>query len=94
MTSTVSNIEGRIRTETVVPANPVAGDMYYDTTNERLMRFNGTYWSGVLFTISTSTSTTISTSTTLTTSTSVTTTSSSTTRSTSTSISTSTTTTL
>lgn len=104
MTSNIGSLEAQFRTEAAVdPANPVVGDMYYDTTNNRLMRYDGAKWTGLAFTTSTSTTTTsTSTSTTSTssststtsTSTSTTSTSTSITTSTSTSTSTSTTTTL
>lgn len=91
-----SQLESRIRELTSNPSNPDAGDLYYDTTNNRLMRYNGSYWAGLGFTTSTSTSTTSTSTSTSTTSTSTSTTSTSTSTSltTSTSITTSTTTTL
>lgn len=92
------SLQSKIRQLTTAPDEPVAGDMYYDTTLNRLYIYNGSAWKYAGFTTTTSTSTsTTSTSTstsTTSTSTSTTSTSSSTTISTSTSISTSTTTTL
>lgn len=94
MTTQHGSFEGRIRTGTTNPTNPRAGDMFYDTSNDRLMRFDGLKWTGVQFGTTTSTSTSTTTSTSTSTSTSTTSTSSSTTTTTSTSTSTSTTTTL
>src|SRR3990172_2959505 len=90
MTSKFSSIIGHLPKGTSDPSSPSVGDEYYDTGNNRWMRWDGVQWRGLAFTTSTSTSTT-----TTTTSTSTTTTSSSTsttTTSTSTSTSTSTTT--
>jgi hypothetical protein len=94
MTATLNSIESKIRTGTSNPTNPNAGDMYYDTTNNRLMRYNGSYWTGLGFALSTSTSITTSTSTSTSTSSSTSITTTSTSQTTSTSTSTSTTTTL
>ena len=70
MTTLHGSLESKFRTEAGVnPISPVEGDMFYDTTNNRLMRFDGTRWRGLGFTTSTSTTTT-STSSSTTTSTS------------------------
>ncbi len=96
MSTTYRSIEAKFKTGTSNPTNPEAGEMYYDTANNRLMRFNGSYWTGVGFntTTSTSSTTTSTSTTTTTTSTSTTTTTTSTSTSSSTSTTTSTTTTL
>ena len=87
-----NSLESKFRSEESQPSSPKVGDVYFDTENNRLMRFNGAYFSGIVFGTTTSTST--STSTTTSTSTSTTSTSSSTTTTMSTTTSTSTTTTL
>lgn len=94
--TTFSSLEAKFRTGTTDPTSPNVGDLYYDTTNNRLMRYDGAKWTGAQFntSTSTSTSTTTSTSTSTTTSTSITSTSTTTSTSTSTSTTTSTTTTL
>lgn len=85
----ITNITGRIRTQTGAPADPVVGDEYFDLGLMSWMRWTGNNWLGFQFTTSsTSTSTTTSTST------STSTTSTSTSSSTSTTTSTSTSTTL
>src|SRR3990167_628014 len=91
MSTTFGQLEGALRRGTSDPVSPAAGDMYYETTNNRWMRYDGTVWRGLAVTTSTSTSTSRTTSTsTTTTSTSTTTTSTSVSTSTSTSISVST----
>lgn len=94
MSSEHQSLVLRLRQQTTNPLYPNAGYMYYDTGNNRMMRYDGAKWTGAAFTSSTSTSTTTSSSTSITTSTSTTSTSSSTTTSISTSITTSTTTTI
>lgn len=92
-----SSLEAALRTATTAPAEPVSGDFYYDTANNKLCIYNGTLkaWkcAGFTTTTSTSTSTTSTSSSTSTTSTSTSTTSTSSSTSSSTSISTSTSTT-
>lgn len=89
--SHMSSFERGIINLTTAPTEPVTGEMYYDTAQNKLFIYNGTAWKSASFTTTTSTSTSTTSTSTSTTSTS---TSSSTSTSTSTSSSTSTTTTL
>lgn len=90
----------KLKTRTADPVDPFLGQEYYDTGNDKYLRYNGTSFIGYEFssttTISTSTTTTTTSTsiTTTSTSTTTTTTSTSTSTTTSTSTSTSTTTTL
>ena len=79
-----SALRSQIDFQTSSPAEPVAGDFYYDTSSHRVYVYDGSAWYYGAVTTTTSTST----------STTSTSTSSSTSSSTSTSTSTSTTTTL
>lgn len=85
-----SDLEGRFDRQTTAPQEPVAGDFYFNSDDNKLYIYNGTNWRSAAF--STTTSTSSSTSTTST-STSTTSTSSSTSSSTSITTSTSTSTT-
>lgn len=40
----VTNLTGRIRTRSSDPTNPVAGDMYYNTTTNSLCIYSGNNW--------------------------------------------------
>lgn len=88
------SLELKLRRQSTNPTSPKAGDIYYNTSNNTVMRYDGAKWSGIALALSTSTSVTTSTSTSITTSTSTTSTSTSMTTSISTSITTSTTTTI
>lgn len=67
MTTFHQNLSGRLRSESSNPSTASDGDMYYNTTDNTWMRYNGTDWKGAkMTTTSTSTTTTISTSTTTT----------------------------
>src|SRR4030043_165648 len=59
----ITDLAGRIRTETAHPADPVSGDEYFNTSINTWMRYTGNNWLGFQFT-TTSTSTSSSTSTT------------------------------
>ena len=87
------NFAGKIKTGTSDPLDPERGQMYYDTADDELRRYNGSAWKARMYTTTTSTSTS-TTSTTTSTSTTTTSTSSSSSTSTTKSTSTSTTTTL
>lgn len=89
--SHISSFERGIQNLTTAPVEPLAGDTYYDTTQNKLFIYNGTAWKGASFSTTTSTSTSTTSTSTSTTSTS---TSLTTSTSTSSSTSTSTTTTL
>lgn len=45
----VTDLKGRFRVETSAPDDPVEGDIYYNTSSNYLMRYNGTDWKGVAF---------------------------------------------
>ena len=45
----ITNFKGRFRVETTNPSNPLAGDMYFNTSTNYLMYYNGTSWVGALF---------------------------------------------
>lgn len=63
-----SSIHGRVRTATSVSAQPSAtnaGEVWFDSTHNSLMVYDGSVWRGIAMT-STSTSTSSSTSTTTT----------------------------
>jgi hypothetical protein len=63
MTTTHQNLSGRLRTETTNPSTPEEGDMYYNSTDNTWMRYNGTDWIGVRMTTSSTTTTSTSTTT-------------------------------
>jgi hypothetical protein len=65
--TTYQKLAGRLRTGTANPSVPQEGDMYYHSTDNTWMRYDGTDWRGVaMVTTSTSSSTSTSTSTTTT----------------------------
>ena len=45
-----TDIRAQIRTATSDPENPVAGDIYYNTQTNYLLRYSGSNWLGFLFT--------------------------------------------
>jgi len=67
--TTYQNLAGRLKTGTSNPSVAQDGDMYYNTTDNTWMRYNGSNWIGVEMT-STSTTTTSTSTTTTSTSTS------------------------
>lgn len=71
MTTTFSDLAGKLSYQATPPSGAVAGDMYIDSTDDSLMIYDGSVWRGAVLD-ATSTSTSSSTSTT-TTSTSTTT---------------------
>lgn len=83
-----SSLIGNFRVLTTAPSEPIAGELYYDNTQNKLFIYNGTAWKSASFSTTTSSSTS-----TTSTSTSTTSTSSSTSITTSTSLTTSTSTT-
>jgi hypothetical protein len=46
----ITNIKGRFRVRSSAPTNPVAGDMYYNTTTNHLTYYTGSSWIGAPFT--------------------------------------------
>lgn len=45
----ITDFKGRFRVETSNPNNPVAGDLYFNTATNYLMRYTGSSWIGALF---------------------------------------------
>lgn len=81
MTTTFSDLAGKLSYQATPPSGAVAGDMYIDSTDDSLMIYDGSVWRGAVLdatSTSTSSSSTTSSSTSITTSTTTSTTTTST----------------